>query len=145
MPDHSDEAGFSLVELMIAVAIAAIIATFAIPAYRDHLQRTYTAEATSGLVLSALRLEQYYQDHRSYANGETCGVTLPPDGRFQFSCILSASGQAFLLTAGGRNQEAMAGFEYTLDQRGKQRTAALPEGWGEAPLECWVTRRGQTC
>lgn len=145
MPDHSDEAGFSLIELMIAVAVAAIIAAFAIPAYRDHLQRTYAAEATSGLVLSALRLEQYYQDHRSYSDGKTCGTTLPTDGRFHFSCTLSDEGQAFLLTAGGRDQDAMADFEYTLDQRGRQRTTALPRGWAGPPLDCWITRRGQTC
>lgn len=145
MSDHSDEAGFSLIELMIAVAVAAIIAAFAIPAYRDHTLRSFTAEATSGLVLSALRLEQYYQDHRSYANGKACGIALPPDGRFHFSCELSADGQAFLLSAGGRDKDAMAEFKYTLDQQGRQRTTALPKRWASAPLDCWITRRGQTC
>ena len=37
MSDAASEAGFSLVELMVVVAIAAIIAAFALPAYRDHM------------------------------------------------------------------------------------------------------------
>ena len=50
MSVYSHRAGFSLIELMVAVAIAAILAAFGIPAYRDHTLRSYTAEATSGLL-----------------------------------------------------------------------------------------------
>lgn len=145
MSDVSTEAGFSLVELMIAVAVAAIIAAFAIPSYQDHLRRSHLPEATSGLLLTAMRLEQYYQDHRSYLQGAACGVPLPQTGRFSFGCNASADGQSFLLTASGLAQGTMPGFIFTLDQRGNARTIALPEGWGTVPLDCWVTRRGGAC
>ncbi len=145
LPEVSAEAGFSLIELMIALAIAAIIAAFAIPSYRDHLQRSYLPEASSGLLLSAMRLEQYYQDNRSYRNGMACGITLPAARRFSFSCTLSADGQTFLLTATGVAQDAMNGFTLTLDQSGNARTTALPDGWGSVPRECWVTKRGGAC
>jgi len=36
MTDNPFQAGFSLVELMVVLAIAAVIAAFALPAYRDH-------------------------------------------------------------------------------------------------------------
>lgn len=143
MSDVSHHAGFSLVELMVAVAIAAIIAAFALPSYRDHLLRSYLPEASSGLQLTALRLEQYYQDHRTYLDGKVCGVTLPVSQRFTFSCTLPADGQSFLLTATGT--DAMAGFTLTLNHQGMPRTTALPDGWGSAPLDCWVTKRGSTC
>ncbi len=143
MPDVSSRAGFSLVELMVVVAIAAIIAAFALPSYRDHMLRSYLPEASSGLQLTALRLEQYYQDHRSYRNGTVCGATLPASQRFTFSCASPTDGQSFLLTATGA--DAMAGFTLTIDQQGQTRTTALPTGWGSAPLECWITRRGATC
>jgi type IV pilus assembly protein PilE len=143
MSDVASEAGFSLVELMVVVAITAIIAVFALPAYRDHVLRSYLPEVNSGLQLTALRLEQYYQDHRSYRNGNVCGVTLPTSQRFNFSCDSAADGQSFLLSATGT--AAMEGFTFTIDQQGQTRTTALPEGWGTAPLDCWVSKRGATC
>ncbi len=145
MPEVSTEAGFSLIELMIALAVAAIIAAFAIPSYQDHLQRSFLPEASSGLQLSALRLEQYYQDRRSYLGDRGCGVALPAPRRFAFNCIPAADGQAFLLTATGVAQDTMRGFTFTLDQQGNARTTALPEGWGTVPQPCWIAKRGGGC
>jgi type IV pilus assembly protein PilE len=143
MTDDSFQAGFSLVELMVALSIAAIITAFAMPAYRDHALRSYLPEMSSGLQLSALRLEQYYQDNRSYRNGTACGITLPSSERFLFSCSVPTDGQSFLLTATGSG--AMADFAYTIDQQGQTRTISLPVAWGVAPLDCWVMKRGATC
>ena len=143
MTDDSFQAGFSLVELMVALSIAAIITAFAMPAYRDHALRSYLPEMSSGLQLSALRLEQYYQDNRSYRNGTACGITLPSSERFLFSCSVPEDGQSFLLTATGSG--AMAAFAYTIDHQGQTRTTSLPDTWGTAPLDCWVMKRGATC
>jgi type IV pilus assembly protein PilE len=143
MTDDAFHAGFSLVELMIALAIAAIIAAFAVPAYRDHTLRSYLPEMSSSLQLSALRLEQYYQDHRSYLNGTDCGVTLPTSERFVFSCTAAADGQSFLISAIGNG--AMQSFGYTIDQKGQTRTVSLPEGWGDSPQDCWIMKRGARC
>ena len=143
MTDDSFQAGFSLVELMVALTIAAIIAAFAVPAYRDHALRSYLPEMSSGLQLSALRLEQHYQDHRSYRSGTACGITLPSSERFIFSCSVPTDGQSFVLTATGSG--VMAEFAYTIDQLGQTRTISLPAAWGVAPLDCWVMKRSATC
>ena len=142
--------GFSLIELMIVLAIATILATFTLPAYHDHVMRSHIPEATSGLLLTGMRLEQYYQDHRSYANAANavnavCGVPMPQAVRFAFSCTVPADGQSFLISAQGQNEGPMAGFTYTLDQLGVQRTTALPNDWGKAPANCWIERRGAVC
>lgn len=140
-------AGFSLIELMVVLAIAAIIAVATVPLYRDHVLRSRIPEATSGLLLTGMRLEQYYQDHRSYAAGGTtsCGVALPPAGQFAFNCVVPAGGQSFLLSALGRADGAMSNFGYTLDHLGAQRTTALPAGWGDAPVDCWIEKRMAGC
>jgi type IV pilus assembly protein PilE len=140
-------AGFSLIELMIALAIATILAVASVPSYRDHLMRSRIPEATSGLLLTGMRLEQYYQDHRSYASTDNsaCGVTLPQPVRFAFSCTVASDGQSFLVSARGQKDGPMAGFAYTLDQLGVQRTTALPGEWGDAPANCWVEKRGAGC
>ncbi|MFM7760994.1 MAG: type IV pilin protein [Burkholderiaceae bacterium] len=143
MTDDSFQAGFSLVELMVALAIAAVIAAFALPAYRNHTLRSYLPEMSSSLQLSALRLEQYYQDHRSYLKGTDCGVTLPSSEHFAYTCASPEDGQSFLITATGL--AAMAEFSYTINHQGQTRTVLLPERWGKTPSNCWVMKPGVVC
>jgi len=143
MTDDSFQAGFSLVELMVALAIAAVIAAFALPAYRNHALRSYLPEMSSSLQLSALRLEQYYQDHRSYLKGTDCGVTLPSSEHFAYTCASPEDGQSFLITATGL--AAMAEFSYTINHQGQTRTVLLPERWGKTPSNCWVMKPGVVC
>lgn len=143
MTDDSLQAGFSLVELMVALAIAAFIAAFAVPSYRDHALRGQLPEMSSALQLGALRLEQYYQDFRSYRNGDLCGITLPDSDRFVLRCTSPDDGQSFLLTA--RGSGALTDFAYTIDHLGQTRTIALPPTWGPALRDCWILKRGATC
>ncbi len=150
-------AAFSLIELMVALAIAAIIAVFAVPSYHDHILRARLPEATSSLLLTAMRLEQHYQEHRSYATAATaaagaaatgnaaCGVSLPASDRFAFRCDVLDGGQSFLLSAAGQEGTSMAGFSYSLDHLGAQRTLSLPADWGKSPVPCWVERRNGQC
>ena len=39
----------------------------------------------------------------------------------------------------------MAGFAYTLDQTNQRTTTAVKTGWGSAPVNCWVIRKGGSC
>lgn len=137
-------AGFSLIELMVALVIASILAAFAMPAYRDHMIRSAIPQATSGLSLFAMRLEEYYQDHHTYANGKNCGASAPVSEYFKFSCSTASSGESYVLTAVGNSGDLTA-VSYTLNQAGVAKTTALPEGWGTVPVNCWITRRNGAC
>lgn len=140
--------GFSLIDLMITIVIASVLTAIAIPVYRDHTQRSRIAEATSQLLIMKLQLEQYYQDNRNYGagvDGSNCGVTLPAQNNFIYTCTVNNVGQSYLLNANGLAARGMQEFKFSLNEAGLQRTSRLPITWGLAPLNCWVVKRGMTC
>lgn len=140
-------AGFTLIELMIAVAIVGIIAAVAYPQYTSYVQRSRLAEATGNLSTTRVRLEQFYQDNRNYGSTATgCGVTVPTGDYFDYSCNWGAggTGQSFLLTAAGKSSANMGGFSFTVDHNNQQRTTAFTGASG-LPVNCWLLRQGQTC
>lgn len=65
------ERGFSLIELMIALAIIAILAAIALPAYQDSMRKGRRAEAQAALMDSAARQEQYFLDNKTYSTTMT--------------------------------------------------------------------------
>lgn len=70
--------GFTLIELMIAVAIVAILATIAYPSYMVQMRKSRRADAESALMDIAQRQQQYLLDARAYApDVPTLNVTIP--------------------------------------------------------------------
>jgi type IV pilus assembly protein PilE len=63
--------GFTLIELMITVAVVAILAAIAYPSYQAHLRKGHRAAAQSFMVEVANRQAQYLLDARNYAVGST--------------------------------------------------------------------------
>ena len=64
---HRDD-GFTLIELMITVAIIAILAAIAYPAYTDQIRKGKRAECRSGLLQSMQQQERYYTQFNKYAD-----------------------------------------------------------------------------
>jgi type IV pilus assembly protein PilE len=69
-------AGFTLIEVMIALVIVAILVSVALPSYLDHLRKTRRSAAQSFMVDVASRQQQYLMDARSYAGGAGALVAL---------------------------------------------------------------------
>lgn len=135
--------GFTLIEVLIAMTVLAILATIAIPNYSRYVTRGQLVEATNALGEYRVRMEQFYQDNRTYQNGGgNCGAALPANlTNFAVTCVLAAGGQAYTATATGAG--STAGFAYGIDQANVRSTAALPTYWGSLPADAatrWVTR-----
>jgi type IV pilus assembly protein PilE len=143
--------GFTLIELMIVIAIVGILAAVAMPIYTDNIRRGKLPEAFTRLAVYATRMEQYYQDNRNYGNGACTDVNTPTglafpsnatgQQKFNYSCQLSNGGQSYVLTASGA-AEAAVGHTFTLTHTGQQATTQFK---GAAVTKnCWVSK-GTEC
>jgi type IV pilus assembly protein PilE len=143
---RSPRSGFTLIELMVTIAIVAILSAVAVPAYRDYVMRGRISQATSNLATMRVKLEQFYQDNRTYDGGCAPGALgePPPDDDFAYSCE-DLTATTFTVKATGVAGGQMASFTYTLDQANERKTVSLPSGWGETPATCWIIKKGGAC
>jgi prepilin-type N-terminal cleavage/methylation domain-containing protein len=138
--------GFTLIELMITVAIVAILAAIAYPNYRNYVIRGQLVDATTGLSAVRANMERYYQDNRSYTTGPTappCVTTPAPSGRFNIDCA-GATDQLYTAEAIGAAGSNVEGFTFTINQDGTQQTtvaAPAPSAF-QGCTTAWVTKTG---
>ncbi|HEU4619677.1 MAG TPA: type IV pilin protein [Gammaproteobacteria bacterium] len=62
------ESGVTLIELMITVVVVAILATIAMPSYRQYTIRAHRTEAKTALMRLQAKQESYYLQHNEYAD-----------------------------------------------------------------------------
>ena len=83
--------GFSLIELMIVVAIIGIIAVVAVPSYQSHVVKGNRAAAQAFMTDVANREKQYLLDARAYTdNFATLGISAPADVSKHYGNIVIA-------------------------------------------------------
>jgi type IV pilus assembly protein PilE len=145
-----DVAGFTLIEVMITVAIISILAAVALPQYFDYVTRSRLVEAKTSLVDMRTRLEQYFLDNRAYP--DSCiapdsgpagagKIYLPASAKFfTTKCALTAT--TYTVTATGTG--SMAGFVFTIDQANTRKTTGVKTGWTTSAT-CWISRKNGEC
>jgi len=71
--------GFTLIELIVAVVIVAILSTIAIPSYREYVIRSHRRAAQAAMMEIANQQHQYFVANRAYATNGLLGYVLPPE------------------------------------------------------------------
>jgi type IV pilus assembly protein PilE len=133
--------GFTLIELMITVAVIAILAAVAFPAYTSYIQRGKITEATSSLSELRLRAEKWFSDNRTYVG---FNQAIQNAKYFGYACN-PVTATAFTCTATGVANQGMTGFVYTINES-NVRTSTFTglSGWNNS-TSCWVTKKGESC
>ncbi len=137
MKNKFTEKGFTLIELMIVVAVIGILAAVAYPAYQDHLMKSRRADAKAGLLSLQMAQEKYRNNCLQYATDihsnpnyyacdtDTSDFTLThatesPDGNYTLS-IVSGGTSTYSLKAtrkAGKPQATDKCGDYVIDQNG---------------------------
>ncbi|MCC2632813.1 MAG: type 4 fimbrial biosynthesis protein [Ramlibacter sp.] len=144
-------AGFTLIELMITVAIVGILAAVGYPAYTDYIRRGQLPEAFAAMSDYRVKLEQYFQDYKSYGttNGGVCAngtnapawnTFVPANAKhFTYTCLVDGTG--YVLTATGSSGAAV-GHVYTVNANNQQGTTQFKGA--TVSKTCWLVK-GTEC
>lgn len=132
------EAGFTLIEILIAIALIGILSAVAIPSYSSYVLRGRLTEAFTTLAAVQPRAEEFWSNNRTYV-----GLPVPASSaNFDYALDAATSASSYKITATGKG--SAASFVFTIDQNGNRATTGVPSGWTSS-TSCWVDRKGGQC
>ena len=135
--DRRGCAGFTLVELLVALAVVAVVAALAYPMYSDQMKKGRRAAAQAFLVEVASRQQQYLIDARNYAVGAgaiaALSLTVPPEVAQFYTVnvepeVVTNPPTYRLVAAPVEGSDQASDGSITLDQEGS-RTRGGVAGW----------------
>lgn len=124
-------AAFSLLELLVVLAIISILLAVLYPSYRQHLLKMHRAQAKVDLVAIGHRLEHFYTLQHSYAKATLATLDFAPAQQY-YHYALEAEDEYYKISAipqGSQQQDACGTLTY--DAAGKKSAAS------ENQQECW--------
>lgn len=126
---------FTLIEVMIAVAVIGILAAIALPSYSQYMQRTHRSEGAAALTEYNSKMAHYYLDNNNYGAVGKCSATIPfPVTKYMtFDCDVVTT-QTYTAKATGTGDIATTTF--TIDQADARVTTAFPGR--SAAAACWL-------
>jgi len=127
---HSKASGFTLIELMIVVAIIAILTGIGYPSYQNHMRQTRRTDAYTALARIADLQERFYLQNRTYSTDiAQLGGANSAEGYYTLS-VTAADNNTYTLQA-----DAVAGGPQASDSA--CTTMNLNQAGTKTPTECW--------
>jgi len=134
--------GFTLIEVMITVAIVGILAAIAYPSYQQYVLRSHRSEGMALLSEAAARMERYYAQNSTYASATPSRLGLPANsanGYYSLS-LGNPTATTYNLSATPQNAQAQdtACGTLTLDSTGLRGAAGTTATANAAVVSnCW--------
>lgn len=118
---HRNQSAFTLIELIIAIAIIGILAAIAIPSYTSYLEKSRMSEANRNIAALKQAQEEYYLENNAYFyedSGNNADLAAASDGLWEaegtdgpvlFNYKVTENGTAYKITATGKAGTPVAG------------------------------------
>jgi type IV pilus assembly protein PilE len=141
--------GFSLIELLMALAIAGLLAALALPGYSHVLNRAHRLDARLALLRIQHLQESYFASHLVYASrfgaGDPPGLAVTPrsdHGHYLLELQTAPNGMSYTAVAradpAGRPAVDRPCAQLAIDQAGRRRAADAANLWrDDDPNRCW--------
>jgi type IV pilus assembly protein PilE len=140
--------GFTLIELMVALAIVAILSAAALPAYQGVVHRSQRSDARLALLWVQYQQERHYATNNAYAdalselNGPGGVAGRSAGGDYDLAVALTNGGQGYVATAlahaNGRQATDNDCRWFSINELGQRRSATASGAWSDTdPYRCW--------
>lgn len=132
--------GFTLIELIIVVAVVGILLGIAVPAYDQYIVRANRTEGKNYMARVQAAQERFFTNNSTYSNSMTgagaaglgFATSNSPDGRFTVGIVLTPNGRGYTITlqpTGGYTDPQCSTL--TVDQLG------VKDATGPGATTCW--------
>lgn len=138
-------AGFSLIEVLVALAIVAITTTIAASSYRRHVERSQRLEAVHALLVAASEQEKFHLAHGRYADrldasagDESPGLPVAsrtPGGHYRLEVPVADAAAFRVVATATRERSAAECASLWIDESG--RRFATDAGGADSAARCW--------